>query len=120
MFIQLLSALIFLVLTLFVLFSGMSDVSFVCKLNFLPTYCWFGTSHVIFNNPNSSISDIPGSAGLSLGTTKNLQLTTISLCFNQTEEMSNCSISELLHVLELLICSLLQETILLLPLEIEI
>ena len=97
-----------LVQVLFVLFSGVPDVSLFCESNFLPTCCWTSTSHIIFSNPNSSISGIPNSAQPSPGTARNLHLTTLSLCFNQTEQIPNCSMFESLYIFritELLFCA---------------
>ena len=102
MFIQLLMAPVLLVLVLIALLSWMPDVPFACKGNFLPTCCWSNTSHVILSNPNSSISDTPNNTGQSSGTTKNLHLMKLSLCFDWTEQTSNMSMFKLLYVLGLL------------------
>ena len=50
------------------------------ELSFLPTCCWSRTLNIIFNNLNSSISSIPNSTRPSSSSTKNLHLTTLSLC----------------------------------------
>ena len=72
-------------------------MSLSSESNFLPTCCWTSTSHIIFNNPNSSLSGFLNSVGQLAWTTKNLHLTTLSLCFNQPEQTHNCSMLELLH-----------------------
>ena len=43
------------------------------------------------------MSAIPNSAGLSPGTTRNLHLATLSLCFNFADHTPNCSMFELLY-----------------------
>ena len=98
-------------LTVFVLLSGLPDVSLVCESNFLPVCCLSSTLHIIFSHPNSSISGILNSTGPSPGTTKNLHLTTLSLHLNQTEQMPNCSMFELFYLLELLSWVLMHVTI---------
>ena len=62
------------------------QMSLLSEWNFLPTW-WSHTLHIILSNPNSLISNIPNSTGLSPGTTRNLHLTTLSVCFNWTEHM---------------------------------
>ena len=47
---------------------------------------------------NSSVSRIPNSAGQLPGTTENLHLISLHLCFNQTEQTCNCSMFELFYV----------------------
>ena len=80
MFIQILVALALLVLVLFILFSWVLHVSLVFESNFLPTCCWFSTSHIIFSYPTSLISGIPNGIGSSSCATNNLPLTTLSFC----------------------------------------
>ena len=98
MFVQLLVMPVLLVLTVFVLFSWVPDVSLACELNILPVCCCSSILHIIFSNPNSSISSIPKSAEPSHGTAKNLHVTSLSLFLNQTEHIPNCSMFELLYV----------------------
>ena len=75
-----------LVLVVFLLFSGVLYAPLVCELNFLSVYCWSSTLHIIFSNPNSSISNIPNRTGQSYGSAMNLHLTSLYLCLNQTEK----------------------------------
>ena len=98
MFIQLLAVPVLLLLVLFVLFSVMLDVCFVCESNFLPTCHWSSTSHILFRNMNSSISSTPNRTGPSPCTIKNLHLITLSSCLNQTKQMPNFFIFELFYI----------------------
>ena len=56
---------------------------------------------VILSAPSSSISSKPNSTGPSPGTIKTLNLTTLSLSFNQTEQMPNCSMFEFLNIFKI-------------------
>ena len=93
MFIQLLVTPTLLMLVMFVLFSGEPDVTLVCESS-----VWSSNLYIIFSNPNSSMSSIHNSTGPLPGTTKNLHLTTLSLCLNQAEQMHNGYMSKLLYV----------------------
>ena len=69
-------------------------------LNFLPTSYWCSTLHIISGNLNVLITSNPNSARMLPDTTKILHLITLSY-FNQTEQISHCSIFEQSYILRI-------------------
>ena len=95
-FIQLLMVLALLVLFVCFFFQ-VPYISFIYESNFCPLLICLAL-HIILSNHNSLVSGIPKNASPSPGTTKILHLATLSLCFNWTEQMPDCSMFELLYV----------------------